>query len=184
MIGKGRSPTKKNPTEGWIARHVRIARQIGREPHSAFALLRGAAVALWVARGGGFYGLGCVVAFIALEVRTFTTELAASTSVSDFITSQALEYVLRIGFMSFLNGFLALIWPVYLLDWLGVPGVLILAGGYLVFEQGLQPIVEGHVPELKTARDMAVLKKRQKAAAKLKRSPERAAKRPRGPRAR
>ena len=150
---------RKKPAEGWVARQVRTAREIGREPRSAITMLRSAAVGLWVARGGGFYGLGCVVAFIALEVQMFTSELGESTGVTDFVTSQALEFVLRVGFMSFLNGFLALVWPIYLLDWLGGPGLLVLLGGYLVFERVLRPFVENHIPELKKARAQAALKK-------------------------
>ena len=150
---------RKKSKEGWIARHVRTAREIHREPRSVITMLRTAAVGLWVARGGGFYGLGCLVAFIVLEVQMFTGDVAESAGVSDFITSQALEFILRIGFMSFLNGFLALIWPVYLLSWLGAPGLLVLLGGYLVFERVLRPFVEGHIPELKEARAKAALKK-------------------------
>ena len=152
-------PARKKPAEGWIARQVRTARQIRREPRSAITMLRAAVVRLWVARGGGYYGLGYLVAFIALEVQMITSELAESAGVADFVTSQALEFVLRIGFMSFLNGFLALFWPVYLLDWLGGPGLLVLLAGYLVFERVLRPFVENHIPELKEARAKAALKK-------------------------
>jgi hypothetical protein len=150
---------RKKPTEGWVARQVRTAREIYREPRSVFGMLRKAVVGLWVARGGGFYGLGYLVAFIVLEVQIFTSELAESTGVSDFVTSQMLEFALRVGFMSFVNGFLALVWPIYLLDWLGGPGILVLLGGYLIFERVLRPFVEGHIPELKEARAQAALKK-------------------------
>jgi hypothetical protein len=159
MNEAGKKPARKKSKEGWIARHARTAREIHREPRSAITMLRSAAVGLWVARGGGFYGLGCLVAFIVLEVQMFTGDVAESTGVSDFITSQVLEFVLRIGFMSFVNGFLALIWPVYLLDWLGAPGLLVLFGGYMAFERVLRPFVERHIPELKEARAKAALKK-------------------------
>ena len=150
---------RKKSKDGWIARHVRTARTIHREPRSVVTMLRTAAVGLWVARGGGFYGLGCLVTFIVLEVQMFTGDVAESTGVSDFITSQVLEFILRISFMSFVNGFLALIWPVYLLNWLGAPALLVLLGGYLAFERVLRPFVESHIPELKEARAKAALKK-------------------------
>lgn len=169
MSETGRHPKRKKPREGWIARQVRTAREIRREPRSAITMLRSAAVGLWVARGGGFYGLGCLVAFVVLEVRLFTGEWAESTGVSDFITGQVLEFILRIGFMSFLNGFLALVWPIYLLNWLGGAGLLVLVGGYLVFERVLRPLVEEHIPELKQARAQAALKKARSIMGKRKR---------------
>ena len=52
-----------------------------------------------------------------------------------------------------------LIWPIYLLGWLGAPGLLILFGGYMAFERVLRPFVERHIPELKEARAQAALKK-------------------------
>jgi len=109
---------------------------------SAIPWLRNWLLKMWRAKGGGFYGLGFVIAFITLEIRMFAAEFSGSDSVAEFIIGEALESLLRIGFLSFLNGFLALLWPVYLLERLGLWGIAILIGGYFGFERVLRPIVE------------------------------------------
>ena len=164
-------PAEPSPrTPGRIARHVQTAQQIYAEPRSAIGMLRTFVVRLWVARGAGFYGLGYLAAFVVLEVRMFAGEIVESDGVVELVTHQALEYVLRIGFMSFVNSFLALLWPIYVARWLGGWGLLMLLGGYLAFEHLLRPQVEAHIPELKEARrqarQQAELKKLRKAAKK------------------
>ena len=153
-------PSPRAP--GRIARHVQTAQQIYAEPRSAIGMLRNFVVRLWVARGAGFYGLGYLAAFVVLEVRMFADEIVESDGVVELVTHQALEYVLRIGFMSFVNSFLALLWPIYVARWFGGWGLLMLLGGYLAFEHLLRPQVEAHIPELKEARQKA----RQKAELK------------------
>ncbi|HEY7672125.1 MAG TPA: hypothetical protein VIC71_07895 [Gammaproteobacteria bacterium] len=137
--------------EGRIARHLRLAQEITREPRSIFPRARGWLIALWQKKGGGFYGLGYVVAFIALEIATLTSNVGASSSVTGFITAQAVQYLLRISVESIINTVLALLWPVYLLRWLGWYGFAVLAVAYVVFEHALRPLVENWFPELKAA---------------------------------
>ena len=142
--------------EGRLARHRRIAREIYSEPRSINGHLRRALISAWASRGAGFYGLGWIFAFIAMEVNMIAGEVAESGSISEFLGSQLLEYLLRIGFMSFLNSMLALLWPAYVLQWAGALwGFALLAGGYLMFEYGVRPIVEAVLPELKVARRKA-----------------------------
>jgi hypothetical protein len=107
---------------------------------------------LWQARGGGFYGLGYVLTFIGMEIRTFTGDIGGSDSVSDFVLQQSFEFVSRICIDSFVNVFLALLWPAFVLKWLGGWGILVLLGGYLGFEYGLRRLVETWLPELREAR--------------------------------
>ncbi|MDH3641704.1 MAG: hypothetical protein OES38_06390, partial [Gammaproteobacteria bacterium] len=76
-------------------------------------------------------------------------DVGESATVVDFVASQAAEYLFRFTVMSFVNVFLAMIWPFYLLQWVGVWGFAILGGGYLVFELVLRPVVEGWLPELR-----------------------------------
>lgn len=82
--------------------------------------------ALWQSRGGGFYGLGVVAAFVYLEVATFASEFSQSDGVVDFVLSEALEHVLRFSLMSVVNGLLAAIWPLLLAGQIGVGPVLVL----------------------------------------------------------
>lgn len=129
-------------------------------------LLRGWVLKLWLARGGGFYGLGVVIAFVIFEIRFFVSDLWQSESVVDFVAQEALELVFRIGYQSFINLVQALVWPVYLLDRLGAWAFVILITGFFVFEQVLRPVLEERLPELREARQSRERAKTEKAEAK------------------
>lgn len=146
-----------------MQRHRRIAQEIYAEPKSVGGHIRQGLLTLWVRHGAGFYGLGWVITFIVLEVQLITGELAESAGVADFVSSQLLEYLLRLGFMSFVNGLLASIWPLYVLQWLSGWGILVLVLGYYGFEKLLRPLVESSYPELREAREAAAAKKAAKA---------------------
>ena len=170
-------PAKKK--EGRIARQVRIAKEVRAEPRTALTLIRGWLVGLWTARGGGLYGLGVVVGFLILEVRMIAGDLAESSGVADFLVGEIVEFVFRLGFMSVVNGFLALLWPLWVLERLGVWGIVLLAGAYAAFEYGLRPLVESRVPELAEAREAKAARRREKQEKKAERARRRAAKRAR-----
>lgn len=137
--------------ESHAARQLRVARAVYRRPRSGVKFARSWFVRLWVTKGGGFYGLGYVIAFVMLEFRTFTGDLGGGGGVAGFITSQVFQYLIRISFESILNVFLAAVWPIYLLGWLGVWGFAVLIGGYLLFELAARPAVEAWFPELNEA---------------------------------
>jgi hypothetical protein len=138
--------------ESRVARHLRMAQEISREPRSIVPRARAWIAALWQAKGGGFYGLGYVITFLALEAWTLTSAVGESSSASGFVAAQAIQYVLRISVESILNTVLALIWPVHLLRWLGGYGLIVVAAGYAAFELGIRPLVENWFPELREAR--------------------------------
>jgi hypothetical protein len=92
-----------------------------------------------------------VIAFLVLEAGSLTSSVGNS-SVSGFVTAQAIQYVLRFSVESILNTVLALVWPIHLLTWLGGYGLIVLAAGYAIFELGVRPLVEVAFPELKEAR--------------------------------
>jgi hypothetical protein len=160
--------TSKQKAEGRFARHRRIAQEIYAEPRSIAGFIRDGFVSMWVSHGAGFYGLGWIVTFVVLEVNMFGGELLASDGVVDFFGSQLFEYVLRVGFLSFVNTLLAAIWPVYVLQWLSGYGVVLLIGGYYGFEKLLKPVVEGRFPELRKARQAAESKSQKADALKQK----------------
>jgi hypothetical protein len=139
--------------QGRFARHLGTARELRREPRSAVRMLRAALLRLWQARGGGFYGLGYVVTFIVLEVKLVTGEFLGSESFMQFVTHEMLQYVFRFGLLSLLNGVLALMWPIFVLAWLGAWGLAVLAGGYFAFERAGRPVVERWFPEIRIARE-------------------------------
>jgi hypothetical protein len=137
--------------EGRIARHVRVAREVREEPRRVGTLVRQGLLNVWRARGGGFYGLGYLIAFLALEIGVLAGEAGESVGVVEFVTGQIFEYLLRFAVMSFVNVALAMIWPVYVVQLLGVWGYVVLGGGYLLFEKVLRPYVETWLPELRVS---------------------------------
>lgn len=151
---------------GRLTRYVQTAKRLHAEPKSIGPMMREALVRVWSARGGGFYGLGYVVAFIVIEVRMFTGEILDSSSVADFALAQIFEYAIRVSFLSFINVFLAFIWPVYVLNFAGGYGIAALLLGYIAFEKLLRPVVESHFPELVVVREQRERKKGRKAEAR------------------
>ena len=119
------------------------------EPRRIVSLVREALLNIWRARGGGFYGLGYLIAFLVLEARLLAGDVGDSATVAGFVTSQIAEYVFRFTVMSFVNALLAMIWPLYVLQILGLWGFAVLGGGYLMFEKVLRPGVEAWFPELR-----------------------------------
>ena len=164
------SDSTASKKEGRLASHIRVGKQLYREPRSIVSLMRGWLLSLWQARGGGFFGLGYVITFIGLQIRTFTSGIFGSDSVSDYVLQQALEFVFRICIESLINVFLALLWPAFLLAWLGAWGIPILLGGYFGFERGLRPLVETWLPELRESRERRELQKQEKRDKKRRRS--------------
>lgn len=135
--------------EGRIRRHLRVAGEVRQDPKRLYPLLREGLIDVWRSRGGGFYGLGYVVAFVCLEAATIIGEALDSSGAGDFALGQFLEYLFRLGLLSFVNVFQALLWPFYVLEHLGGAGIILLAAGFLGFEFLLKPLVERHVPELR-----------------------------------
>jgi len=140
------SPGKR---KGRIARHFRMGREVVRQPRQAIPLAREALVEAWRARGGGFYGLGYLIAFCWLQFSVLVGDVSESDSVSQFAMGAAIEYLLRFSLMAFVNVFLALLWPFYVLEQFGGTGIILLAIGYLTFEYGLRPLIEQTFPELR-----------------------------------
>lgn len=140
---------KKKKPEGRMSRHLRTGRELVREPKRALPLAREAFAHAWRARGGGFYGLGYLIAFGWLQVNVLVGDVSESDSVSQFAMGAAVEYLIRFSLMAFLNVFLALLWPLYVLEQFGGMGIILLALGYLAFEYGLRPLVEQVFPELR-----------------------------------
>lgn len=143
------SPPEKK--EGRLARHVRVARQLHKEPRSAITQIRSWLLGLWQARGGGLYGLGFVITFVYLEIEMFVGDFSDS-SFADAVQQEVIQFVLRIGYQSFINGFMALIWPAYLLQYLDGWGIGFFIIGVVVFEKYLRPLIETWFPELKETR--------------------------------
>jgi hypothetical protein len=152
-------PSESNAKEGRIARDVRMVWALGREPAAILPLLRRWLVKIWASRGGGFYGLGYVLTFVALEIKSLSGDLI---SVSGLV-GQVVQYALKFSVESLLNSVSALLWPIHLFRWSGGFGVVVLAIGYVGFEGAIRPLVEARLPELKEARALRELRKQAKA---------------------
>ena len=138
-------PTDSDTKESRFVRDARLALHVGRQPSAILPLLRGWLVNLWASRGGGFYGFGYVVTFIALEIRSLSGSL---TTVSGLV-GQVVQYVLRFSVDSVRNVVSAMIWPAHLFEWLGGPaGLVALAAGYAAFELAIRPLVQAWLPEV------------------------------------
>ena len=137
----------------WLKRRLQesfgTVRGVVHNPWSLGGMARAAALRLWRARGGGFYGLGYVIAFVVLEVRSAADEVAGADGVTGFVTGQLAGFLLRFTIESFLNGFLALLWPLFVIDRLALWGAAMLGAGYFVFERWLRPLAEAALPELR-----------------------------------
>jgi hypothetical protein len=105
-------------------------------------LVRRAVRKIWDARGGGFYACGFVVTFVWMEIRMLLEDVVQAESVGDFFTEQIWEMFFRYFSESFINGFLALIWPVYVIDYRPPWGFVLLGAMYLVFATILKEPLE------------------------------------------
>lgn len=133
-------------------RHWRAIVGFWREPGSIPVKLRSTLIEVWGARGGGFYGVGYVVAFVYFEISMVLEDLLESSGADAFILGTLAEYVFRFSVMSFVNVFRALLWPLMVAgSWDGL-GVLVLLGAYFSFEYLLKPRINDLFPELTAQR--------------------------------
>jgi hypothetical protein len=154
MFGSRPVPQDENHAEGRIQRARRVAGELRKDPGRALPLARGMLIDIWRSRGGGFYGLGYLVAFIFYEIEMIFGDLVEATSMSEFALGQILEVVFRLSFLSFVNAFQALLWPLTVLQLYEGLGIILLIGSYLAFEYLLRPWIEGLFPELKEHREL------------------------------
>ena len=168
-----RAPVKT----GRIARLGRFVQEIIAEPGLLIVKLRGLLVEIWGAKGGGFYGVGYVIAFVFFEIRMVVEDFAEAQGVEDFVFHQLIETVLRLGWMSFINAFQALLWPLMVAAWWDGGGLVLLLAGYAAFEYLLKPRLDHLLPELLVHRDQKIQaeldRKRQKSERKSRRKPKR-----------
>lgn len=141
-------PTQDNKKESRFVRDARLALHLGRQPAAAVPLLRGWLAKLWASKGGGYYGLGYVITFVVLEIRS----LAGGLTTISGLEAQVAQYVLRFSLDSLRNVVSALIWPAHLFEWLGTTaGLVALAVGYVAFEAAIRPLVQTWLPEVREA---------------------------------
>ena len=103
---------------------------------------------MWRSRGGGFYGLGYVVAFIVLEIHaTISSWASASDNIAGLVVEEVLQFVFRFAAQSMLNGFLALGWPIFVVDKSGGAGLVLVAVAWWLFDRYARPWIAQRLPE-------------------------------------
>lgn len=141
---------------GRIDRLRLLIQEIVAEPGLLPVKLRGLLVGIWTAKGGGFYGVGYVIAFAFFEIRMVVEDFVEAQGVEDFVFYQLVETVLRLGWMSFINAFQALLWPLMVAAWWEGGGLVLLLGGYAAFEYLLKPHLDRLFPELLVHREQKI----------------------------
>ena len=130
-----------------IGDSVGTMRSIVTEPRTAPGLLREGLLKLWRVRGGGFYGLGYVVTFVVLEIRMFIGNVVDSTDVVTIVVQEVLELLFRFAVQSFVNGFIAFGWPIFVVDYLGDWGLLAIGVGWFLFDRWAKPWINARLPD-------------------------------------
>jgi hypothetical protein len=122
-------------------------RTVVAEPRAVPSRVREALLKIWRIRGGGFYGLGYVVTFVVLEVRAFIGNFE-DDDIASMIVQEVLQFFFRFLAQSFINGFIAFGWPVFVVNYLGAWGLAVLGGAWFAFDRWAKPWVNSKVPEL------------------------------------
>ena len=118
------------------------------EPRTAPSMARDGLIKLWRVRGGGFYGLGYVIAFVVLEIRMLIGNVVSGTDVVTMVVQEALEILFRFAVQSFINGFIAFGWPVFVVKYLGVWGLVAIGICWLLFDRLAKPWINARLPDL------------------------------------
>ncbi len=130
---------------GWLRRRIDsivvTTKLIYAQPRQIGTIARETAISLWSSRGGGFYGLGYVVTFLVLEIRTLFSGVATSETVLGFIGQEVTQVFFRMAFESLLNSALAFLWPLYVLQLLSNWGVVVLVLGWWAYGKWAVPYV-------------------------------------------
>ena len=137
-----------------LADSVSTVRHAIDEPDSVALTMRDAFLRLWRTRGGGFYGLGYVIAFVVLEIQAYVANLEnAATDAVGMVVQELLQFVFRFAVQSMLNGVLAFGWPIYVVDKLGGLGIAMIAVGWWSFDRYARPWIGARLPEPSRAED-------------------------------
>ena len=89
----------------------------------------GAVGKLWRKHGGGYYALLAIGTFMYLEFTNLVSSIQAAESVTNFLVSELLTFVVETIVITFISSF----WPLMWYRWMGMEAVYWVAGGYVVW---------------------------------------------------
>jgi hypothetical protein len=127
---------------------VNTVRSVVAEPRAVPSRVRDALLQIWRVRGGGFYGFGYVVAFVILEIRAFVGNFQGDGDITSMIVQEVLGFFFRFATQSFLNGFIAFGWPVFVVDYLNGWGLLLIGASWYAFDRWAKPWINARMPQL------------------------------------
>ena len=84
------------------------------------------------------FAVGYALTFVYFETRTIIGELAESSGVGDFFSSQLTEFMFRFASESIMNFVKALMWPVYVIQLHPMWGGIALGLGFVLFDKVLK----------------------------------------------
>jgi hypothetical protein len=89
-----------------------------------------------------------VVAFVILEIRAFVGNFQGDGDITSMIVQEMLGFFFRFATQSFLNGFIAFGWPVFVVDYLNGWGLLLIGASWYAFDRWAKPWINARVPQL------------------------------------
>jgi hypothetical protein len=143
-----RRPKRRQWFRRRLEESVSTVRGVVSQPRNVPAQIREALLTIWRVRGGGFYGLGYVVAFAVLEVRAFVGNFQGDGDITSMVVQEVLGFFFRFAAQSFINGFIAFGWPIFVVQYLGPLSVVALAVAWLAFDRWAKPWINARVPQL------------------------------------
>jgi hypothetical protein len=150
-----RRKPKQRQKPHWLRRRidksVGTVRTVVAEPRSISTMLHDGLLKIWRTRGGGFYGLGYVVCFVVLEVRAFIGNFEGDGDAMTMVLQEVAGFVFRFTAQSFLNTLLAFLWPAFVIEYLEGWGILLIGGGWVVFDRWMKPQINARMPRLRRA---------------------------------
>lgn len=114
----------------------------GGVPDGAHKAFRKWSRKVWESRGGGAYALGFIVMFLYLEIKDILFDDIPTLMNMNVFSSDIVSFAISFIIDTMLNTLYALIWPVWLLQWNGIVGVILLVAIYALYPKFIQQPVE------------------------------------------
>ena len=95
---------------------------------------------VWDVRGGGLYACGFAVTFLILEIGSLADDVLGIGAV---FNGEVISFLVDFIIDSFMNTFFALMWPIYVVQWVPPFGAIALGVAFWLFPTYAKPHIEG-----------------------------------------